>query len=66
MTKERYEAILWAHRLCCPYHHNYIGDKVQGIPKPLPCGLGHEKCDGDCWYMETFKKVLDGAIAVNP
>lgn len=66
MDKTKYDAILWAHRLCCPYHHDYIGEKVQGIPKPIPCGSGNKECNGQCWYMETFIKVLEGAIAVNP
>ena len=62
MTKERYDMIMWAHRLCCPYHHNYIGNKCPGIPEPLPCGMGKPECDGDCWYVHTFQTVLDAGL----
>lgn len=60
------EAILWAHKICCPYHHDYIGEKVQGVPEPLTCGSGNKKCDSKCWYMEIFERALNGALEVNP
>lgn len=51
--------ILNAHKVCCPSWVNPKNEEERGLLDDGRCGSGYKKCDGKCWYMKTFKKLLD-------
>lgn len=56
MDKQTKKDILNAHKACCP---SWRGPKEgNAYLDDGRCGSGYTECDGKCWYMRTFKKLL--------
>lgn len=48
--------ILNAHKACCP---SWVGPREKkSYLDDGRCGSGSYECNGDCWYMKTFRKLL--------
>lgn len=58
MTKRIYskKEVMEVHKKCCPYHNPNMGERKYN--QPIRCGLNYEECNGNCWYIDTFKKEL--------
>ena len=54
-----------AHILCCPYYTKKMGEPASdGLQKTYNyCGAGHRYCDGNCWYLSHFNRVLKKLIS---
>ena len=50
--------ILNAHKATCPSWVPNKPKEERGLLDDGRCGGGHHTCDGNCWYMKTFKELL--------
>lgn len=58
MKKLTMNQILNAHKATCPSWVPNKPKEERGLLDDGRCGGGHHTCDGNCWYMKTFKELL--------
>lgn len=65
-VKDRIQQILNAHKMMCPYWVIDMGKVTPNLTymcdHTIQCGANHKECNGECWYMKTFRNVIENQV----